>query len=71
MTVEETQGQTWLAMGSMTQWVSGKMHEETWKLNTEEGDWWWSAAEGKSTGEVNEPDGRVRGTKENMAITKD
>ena len=29
------------------------------------------AAEGKSTGDVSEPDGRAREAKENMAKTKD
>ena len=77
MTVEETQGQAWPDMGSMTvsrqewRWGSGHEHEKTWKLNTEEGDWWVSAAEGRNTGDVDEADGRAGETKENMAQTKD
>jgi len=42
-------------------------HGTTWRLNTEESDWWVSAAEGRDTGDVDEADGNARETKENMA----
>jgi len=35
-------------------------HEKTWRLNNEEGDWWWSADEGRNTGDVREADDQAK-----------
>jgi len=76
MTVEETQGQTWLDMGSVT------MSKDAWRWGSGNGTWknletkYWggvigeSEAEGKSRGDVNEPDGRAREAKGNTAKLK-
>jgi len=68
-------GQTWLDkdlcdMASVTvriwQWAWENLEAKYW-----EGDWWWSAAEGRNTADVSEADDQGKVTEEKHGKTKD